>query len=210
MKKQFYLIVVLCMVYTSSYAQSLESDPAYIKAKQNVAALRQNLIYAKRGAKRGAVAGAIAGGAVGVGVGYSVAQEKYKQLQAQDLQRAARIKPLYMTSVVGGSGVINAALVSAQGAVLGAAIGEAKRRYVIWYINDSLSRTKYNFMTMPMDLAIMAYAAYQQNMSLMKKMKPHVEQFLDDRGVWSALAELYFKQMPVFANLEKLKKQLEK
>lgn len=209
------LVMLFFIAVTSSYAETtLENDPAYKKAKKNVELLRQNFItYAKKSALKWGGYGATLGGLWGMRGGLEWTGEQLEKIERTG-QRPTRStkRSLATAGIIGGAGE-GAFKGAAVGAVVGTTLAEAKRRYTIWYINDSLSypfRTKYNFLTMPLDQAIMVYAAYQQNLSLMKKMKPQMEQFLEERGVWAALAELYFSQLPVSANVEKLKKLLEK
>ncbi len=209
MKKHLFLFFLIFGLEAQSAAmQALETDSAYIKAKDAVFLLKTYSVAMRQGAQQGAQYGAIAGAIYGGIYGFTDAPEMI------DAHIAQGLPPL--TNLIFITWISTFALVlSAIGAVLGATFGASfnlgkagKLRFVLGKINNALSHTRYNFMTMPMNEAIMVYAVYQKNLLLMKKMKSPMHDFLNEKGVWEALTQLYFG-IVTSENREKLKVVLE-
>ncbi len=71
------------------------------------------------------------------------------------------------------------------GAVCGAAIAAVTRRYLVWNIINALKTyTSYDFMTVPMNEAIMILGAYQKNADIMRKIYPLIPHFLNEKGYY--------------------------
>ncbi len=96
------------------------------------------------------------------------------------------------------------------GATLGAAGGEAYRRYRVGKINRALAyyKTGYTFMKLPIDEAIMVLAAYQKQIYIIRKLQPFMAHFINQSGVWEALTHLYFGVVTP-ENIVKLKEYME-
>ncbi len=192
MKKQIYCLFLLFLIFglnaQGAAMQALETDPAYMKATENVVLLRENFGYAHQGAEQGAQYVSRAGAAM---IGGAIFFHKDKM--------AAYAPYSVLVPYVASAGL---------GAALGASINAGKRKYTLWKINNALSHTRYNFMTMPMNEAIMVYAAYQKKLPLIKKMKSPMHDFLNEKGIWEALTQLYFG-IATPENREKLKVALE-
>ncbi len=196
MKKQVWygVLVTLVIVSNGIYAHkdedSLKTDPAYIKATDTVRLLKESFVAAQRGAKRGARIGAGAGALIGIVTTPSVRERAFQKLQETKGPKAK--KPSLLRAAV-ASVTVHAGGYAAGGAVVGAAISETKRRYTLWNINSALQAHEVdNFMKLSLNESVMVVAAYQKDLSLMEKVKPHVHHFFHKAGVWQALAQLYF------------------
>lgn len=207
MKKQL-LVLLSFFITISTYAQShnLEQDPDYLRAKDEVLLLRKRFGHIGRGALRGAQWGAAFGALAGAKHGYKDAMEFVQALEAQGIN-FQRNQMVLLT--LGMYTPVYAATLAGMGAVSGAMMYMTYREGVLLAINQALvlNHTKYNFMTMSLSEAIMTYAAFKENISLMRKMKPHVDQFLNKEEVLKALTQLYFgAETP--ENVKKLKGML--
>jgi hypothetical protein len=206
MKRSIVIFLMLVLFCVDIYAQgiaALKNDPQYIKIENEVMFLRAFSAHMRQAAARGARYGAGIGGVLGIpeGLAEAARQTGEKMMKREFTARSPQeiIAKTHAYWVV--TGVINPIVYAgvyslrgaAYGALLGATIGEVKRRYILWKIQSALQLyTTYNFNTMPMPAATLVLATYQKNKTLMQKIKPYVRGFVNSKAVLQALTQLYF------------------
>lgn len=189
MKKQFYSVLLLMAGFGGIHAAELAKDPGYTKIQREVDLVRESrFIYghAAKSAARGATVGA---GTVGAGLLLVGPERREKVAALASSFDEGYISPANIDITAYRVGILGGAL---AGAVAGAGKTEIQRRYTIWRINAALNTTAYDFMALPTNEAVMVMAAYKRNLPVMHTVMPYVAKFLKKRGVWHALAQLYF------------------
>lgn len=185
MKKQ-YSVLLLIAAFGGMQAAELAKDPRYAKIKHAVDLLREN-IYAP--IAKNALSGAVLGASTASGGLMLAGPEKRAKVEEWYLNREFYLPHENTDIAAYRIGIVGGAL---AGAVAGAGKAELQRRYTIWRINTILRTTAYDFMKLPINEAIMVYAAYKHDLPAMHTALPQVQRFLKKRNVWQALAQLYF------------------
>lgn len=172
--------------------------------------LKEQLKEAARRAKYGAVAGGALGGLAG-GKTYTP-----EEVQGEIERQIEKIEALRKTV---GSYATGAAVGAAAGAATVAVQAAFKAGLRMWQVHkiNQILREKTmlaDFRTFPVGQAMFFVAAYKRNTTLMRQLINRsatvpgdpINTLLAQKGVWNALAELFYNKKPTKAMVERLKK----
>ncbi len=162
-------------------------------------------------AKKGALAGAAMGGYLGYKsrpeapeanlAGAAYGGQMAGELAEAGMERASHAGKT-VGKTIGGAG---------KGAIIGAAVAVALkaglRQWQLKKINGILQdRTDVSdFKALSHEQAMLIVAAYKRNVPMMKRLIMNMPAFVNQRGVWQALAELFYNKKPSSSRVNDLK-----
>jgi hypothetical protein len=179
MKKYLSILCIMLLgsiINNLSAMESARLQEGYTRSKRVVESLQGAAL------RRAAIQGALLGGVAGAGAGFVGIT-----VDPQLAQTWPQIAGALGGSIVGAGVGAGVSMVNAL----------AKSTFMLWKINQVLHvYTSYTFKNLPIDPAVMVLAAYRKNIKLMQYVAPQVQSFLNEQGVWEALAHLYFGLPP--------------
>lgn len=160
---------------------------------------------AKKGAKIGAAAGAVMLG------GVAITHPKYMESGIQEeAKRKGYSKPMQSFAGVPKGvtvGALGGAIIGSMWSIpIAQGLQWWQRRKIDGAVNEHLD---VSFKTMTKLQAMLVVAAYKRNVPLMKVLINRLPDFVNQKGVWQALTELFMNKKPTSARVKELKKLIQ-
>jgi len=102
------------------------------------------------------------------------------------------------------------AVFAGTGAALNVARNYALMMWQVKKISDALSRhTNFEFKSLPIEQAMLVVAAYKRNVPLLKSVAEIQAEFMNEKGVWKVVTELFYNQRPTKSRVRELQRMIQ-